>query len=115
MAAAISPNKETIAIDLQGRLWTLPAAGGTAVAITDSLGDARQPSWSPDGNQLSFQGYWDGNWHIYTVDKTGANLQQWTSGQYDNREPHWSPDGKRILFSSDRAGTYDIWAVGNNH
>ena len=111
MAAALSPDKETIAIDLQGRLWILPAAGGEAIAITDSLGDARQPAWSPDGTQLCFQGYWEGNWHIYTVHKSGKELKQWTDGEYDNREPHWSPDGKRILFSSDQAGTYDIWAV----
>ncbi len=111
MAVALSPDKEMIAIDLQGRLWTLPSTGGAAVAITDSLGDARQPAWSPDGNQLCFQGYWEGNWHIYTVHKTGENLEQWTSGDYDNREPHWSPDGKKILFSSDQAGTYDIWTI----
>ena len=111
MATALSPDKETLAIDLQGRLWTLAAKGGTATPITDSLGDARQPAWSPDGQQITFQGYWDGNWHIYTVQKDGSNLKQWTHGQFDHREPHWSPDGQQVLFSSDRAGTYDIWAL----
>ena len=111
MAAALSPNKETVVIDLQGRLWTLAAEGGIAIPITDPLGDARQPAWSPDGQQITFQGYWDGNWHIYTIHKDGSNLKQWTHGPFDHREPHWSPDGQQILFSSDRAGTYDIWTI----
>lgn len=111
MAASLSPDHQTIVLDLQGRLWTLPAKGGKAKPITDPLGDARQPAWSPDGKRICFQGYWEGNWHIYTVAKDGSDLQQLTTGKYDHREPSWSPNGTSILFSSDRAGTYDIWQV----
>ena len=45
MAAALSPDGRTLAIDLLGTLWTMPAAGGTATPITDIAMDARQPSW----------------------------------------------------------------------
>jgi Tol biopolymer transport system component len=55
MAAALSPDGRTIAIDLLGTLWTMPAAGGVARPITDIAMDARQPSWSPDSNRLAFQ------------------------------------------------------------
>ncbi len=111
MAAAVSPDKQTVALDLQGRLWLMPIKGGEAKPITDEFGDARQPSWSPDGAQLTFQGYWEGNWHIYTIHKDGSNLQQLTNGIHDYREPHWSPDGNRIAFASDKSGTYDIWTI----
>src|SRR5262245_27467542 len=66
MAIAVSPDKRTTAIDLQGGLWTMPAAGGAARRISDEYGDIRQPVWSPDGRRLAFQSYRDGTWRIWT-------------------------------------------------
>lgn len=111
MAVAISPDTNQMVIDLQGRLWTLPINGGKAKPITDPLGDARQPQWSPNVQRIAFQGYWQGNWHIYTIQPDGSNLKQWTNGDFDHREPFWSPDGNHLLFASDKNGTYDIWEL----
>jgi len=111
MAVALSPDGQQLATDLQGTLWLLPSVGGKARAITDGLGDARQPHWSPNGKQLTFQGYWEGNWHIYTIDRSGDNLHRLTEGLYDHRSPHWSPDGRHVIFSSDRSGSYNIWEM----
>src|SRR5258708_32474969 len=57
MAAALSPDRRTIAIDLLGTLWTLPADGGTATAITDIFLDVRQPSWSPGARRIAFPAF----------------------------------------------------------
>src|SRR5438094_4656208 len=111
MAAALSPDRRTLAIDLLGTLWTLPADGGTATAITDIFLDARQPSWSPDGGRIAFQAYRDSTWQIWTVNADGKELKPVTSSPYDDREPAWSPDGSRLAFSSDRGGSYDIWVL----
>jgi Tol biopolymer transport system component/imidazolonepropionase-like amidohydrolase len=111
MAAALSPDGRSLAIDLLGTLWTLPADGGTATAVTDIFLDARQPSWSPDGRRIAFQAYRDSTWQIWTIDADGKELKPVTSSPYDDREPAWSPDGTRLAFSSDRGGSYDIWVV----
>ncbi|MDH3271137.1 MAG: amidohydrolase family protein [Gemmatimonadota bacterium] len=111
MAAALSPDGSTLAIDALGRIWTLPAGGGEARALTDPFGDARQPTWSPDGSTIAFQAYWGGDYDIWLVSADGEGLRRLTNGPFDDREPHWSPDGTRIAFSSDRGGTYDIWEV----
>src|SRR5688572_4138104 len=66
MAAAVSPDRRWIAIDLVGALWVLPIEGGEAKQITPLLLEARQPTWSADSRSIAFQGYDDGAWHIYT-------------------------------------------------
>ena len=111
IAVALSPDGGTLAFDLVGRIWVMPAAGGEAEPLTDPVGDARQPAWAPDGSRIAFQAYWDGNYHVWSVAPDGTGLRQHTHGPYDHREPHWSPDGDRIAFSSDRSGSYDIWTL----
>ena len=112
MSAAVSPDRRSIAIDLLGSLWILPIRGGEAKRITPDLLEARQPTWSPDGQALAFQGYDDGTWHIYVIPRVGGEAQAITHGEFDDREPVWSHDGSRIAFSSDRVdGISTIWEV----
>ena len=41
MSVGVSPDGRTLAVDLQGSIWTLPASGGDATRITDVFNDAR--------------------------------------------------------------------------
>ncbi len=113
MAAAVSPDRRSIAIDLLGSLWILPFGGGEAKRITPELLEARLPTWSPDSESLAFQGYGDdGAWHLYVVPRKGGEPKAVTAGEFDDREPAWSHDGARILFSSDRfGGVSTIWEL----
>jgi hypothetical protein len=112
MAAAASPDRRSIAIDLLGALWVLPFHGGEAKRITPELIEARQPTWSPDSQSIAFQGYDDGAWHIYVIPRDGGEAKAITNGLFDDREPVWSHDGSRIAFSSDRyGGITTIWTV----
>lgn len=113
MSLAVSPDGRTLVIDLQGSLWTVPATGGAARRITDEYNDARQPSWSPDGRTIAFQGYRDGGYDIWAIAPDGSGQRKLTWGPYDDREPVWSHDGTRLAFSSDRgdAGNYDVWVL----
>jgi Tol biopolymer transport system component len=113
MAAAASPDRRSIAIDLLGGIWILPFSGGEAKRITPELLEARQPTWSPDSQSIAFQGYGDdGAWHIYVIARDGGDAKAITSGSFDDREPAWSHDGARIAFSSDRyGGITTIWTV----
>lgn len=112
MAAAASPDRRSIAIDLLGGIWILPFSGGEAKRVTPELVEARQPTWSPDSQSIAFQGYDDGAWHIYVIGRDGGEAKAITSGRFDDREPAWSHDGATIAFSSDRyGGITTIWTV----
>ena len=84
MAIALSPDKRTLILDLQGSLWSVPASGGAAKRITDEYNDARQPSWSPDGSRIAFQSYRDGTWRIVTVAPDGSGMKALTDGPFDD-------------------------------
>jgi Tol biopolymer transport system component/imidazolonepropionase-like amidohydrolase len=115
MAVAVSPDGRTLAVDLQGSIWTLPASGGTATRITDVFNDARQPTWSPDGKWITFFAYRDGGYDVWAIAPDGSNQHQLTWGPFDDREPIWSHDGTRVAFSSDRGSPlgsdYNIWTL----
>ena len=115
MSVGVSPDGSTLAIDLQGSIWTMPATGGAANRITDLFNDARQPTWSPDGAWITFFGYRDGGYDVWAIAPDGSKQHKLTWGPYDDREPIWSHDGTRVAFSSDRGNTlgsdYNIWML----
>jgi Tol biopolymer transport system component len=115
MSVGVSPDGRTLAIDLQGSIWTLPSSGGAAKRITDLFNDARQPAWSPDGKWIAFFAYRDGGYDLWAVAPDGSNQHKLTWGAFDDREPAWSHDGTRVAFSSDRGNPmgsdYNIWTL----
>jgi Tol biopolymer transport system component len=109
---AASPDGRTLVIDMLGALWSIPGSGGAATKLTEELIEAKQPSFSPDGAAVVFQGFKDNDgWDIWSIKPDGTLAQRLTSGPFDDQEPHWSHDGKRVAFSSDRNGNYDIWIL----
>src|SRR4051794_16982414 len=115
MSVAVSPDGRTLAVDLQGSIWTVPASGGIATRITDVFNDARQPTWSPDGKWITFFAYRDGGYDVWAITPDGSNQHKLTWGPFDDREPIWSHDGTRVAFSSDRGSPlgsdYNIWTL----
>ena len=114
LAAAMSPDGRTIAIDLLGTLWTLPAAGGTARAVTEEWLDVRQPAWSPDGTRIAFTSNRDGNPELYVMNRDGSGVRRLTTHPAIDTTPTWSPTGLQIAFTSDRSGSPAIYVVGND-
>src|SRR5579863_99730 len=115
MSVAVSPDGRTLAIDLQGSIWTLPATGGAAKRITDLFNDARQPMWSRDGKWITYFAYRDGGYDIWAMAPDGGQPHKLTWGPFDDREPVYSHDGTKIAFSSDRGNPlgsdYNIWVL----
>jgi Tol biopolymer transport system component len=121
LTLALAPDHHTIAMNLLGNLWTLPASGGTATRTTSLQQDTAYPDWSPDGKTIVFQSYKSGTFHIWAMNPDGSAIRELTFGFYDDREPQFSPDGTTIVFSSDRppdgspagtaTGSYNLWTL----
>ncbi len=105
MSVDISPDGKTLVFDLMGDLYSLPAAGGTATALTHGLAYEVHPRFSPDGKSL-----------LYISDKSGSD-NIWTMDLATKKESQVSKETNKNFFSADWSadGTYIVGAQGRRN
>ena len=104
---AISPNGSTIVFTYKGDLYTMPATGGTATAITLHEAHDFMPVWSPDGKSIAFASDRYGNFDVFLMPATGGEAKRLTFHSAAEMPYSFSPDGKTVLFG---AGRQDVAA-----
>jgi len=115
MSLDVSPDGQTIAFDMLGDIYTMPANGGTATNIASGMAWEIQPRFSPDGKKIAFTSDRAGGDNIWVMDVDGSNPHQITKESFRlMNNPTWSPDGKYIAakkhFTTSRSlGTGEIW------
>ena len=70
--------------------------------LTDANGYDAEGSFSPDGKQIIFTSFRDGDAEVYVMDADGENPRRITNAKGYDGGPFFSPDGKRIIYRSDR-------------
>jgi len=106
MSLDVSPDGKTIAFDLLGDIYTIPAAGGTATLVQGGAAMQRDPRFSPDGKKLLYISDASGGDNAWMSNVDGTNPQQITSETVNSiTGPTWGPRGEYVaaarLFSSD--------------
>ncbi len=115
MSLDISPDGKTLAFDLLGDIYTMPAGGGMATNISSGMAWEYQPRFSPDGTRIAFTSDRGGGDNIWTMDVDGTDPKQVTNESFRLlNNPTWSPDGQFIAarkhFTTSRSlGTGEIW------
>ncbi len=92
-------------------LYLLDMASGAVeqlVGLNES--DERDPSWSPNGQQIAFV---SGS-NIFVTDQFGGSVRQITDSDAADRSPRWTVDGTGIIFSRESidGSTFYTVAVG---
>jgi TolB protein len=98
------------------QIYTMEADGTNVQRLTDE-GYAVSPSWSPNGQFLTFS--WirhygpgaPGGDDIYLMDLASKRWVQMTHGGGRNDFPYWSPDGRHIIYQSTKSGSEQIWTM----
>jgi len=128
LVAVCSAGASTSAAPARVAFTAVPEAGSSGVVTVSADGSdienltpgsaaaERDPSLSPDGTQLVFDGVAGAGptltTQLYLVDADGSDRRQLTSGQVSSLEPHWSPRGDLIAFlRTSTNADYDLWVV----
>src|SRR4051812_6355642 len=74
LSPEISPDGQTIAFSFQGAIWRMPRTGGVMRRLTSSAGFDENPSWSPDGSQLTYVNSSTGE--VRVIDAASGRLLQ---------------------------------------
>jgi TolB protein len=98
------------------QIYTMDVDGANVQRLTDS-GYAVSPSWSPNGQFLTFA--WDrkygpgapGGRDIYVMDIASKRWLQLTHDAGVNDYPSWAPDNRHIVFERAINGHSQIWTM----
>jgi Tol biopolymer transport system component len=103
MSVDMSPDAKTIAFDLMGDIYTIPATGGKATPITKTMAFDTHPRYSPDGKKLLFSSDRSGSDNLWYIDFDRKDTVQITKEKDQNfPSAAWTPDGDYIVYAKGR-------------
>lgn len=110
---AVSPDGEEVAFVIRGDIYVTSTKYKTTRRITDTPGQERCLSFSPDGKTLVYDSERDGKWQLFISKIKGDKDKLFTyadeiveeplySCETTAQQPEFSPDGKKVAFLEDR-------------
>lgn len=85
------PLGDEIAFDRDGDIWAVSVDDGTERKLIDISIHIEWPAWSPDGQQLVFEGGQGTETEIYLINRDGSGLDRLTDNSVSDQFPAWRP------------------------
>lgn len=109
----LSPNGKEIAYVFRGEIFVGSVEGGQTKRVTNTPGQERSVSFSPDGRTLVYAAERDNDWNVYTASivrpeepyffaSTVLKEEPAIATAAEEFQPEFSPDGKEIAFLENR-------------
>lgn len=94
-------------------VYTIASGGSAPNRLTDNSGADRYPTWSPDGQTITYAAALAGSdsFEIWRMPSVGGEPEQLTEAENGSFAPAYSPDGRWITFISDRSGDEDVYLM----
>lgn len=110
---AVSPNGEEVAFVARGEVFVASVEHGQTRRITDTPGQERSVSFSPDGKSLLYAAERGGSWDVYRMDRTDPQEPAFFNATAlaekpvvatpaEEFQPRFSPDGKEVAYLEER-------------
>ncbi|OJW52600.1 MAG: hypothetical protein BGO67_06620 [Alphaproteobacteria bacterium 41-28] len=88
-------------------LWEVPLSGGKAERLTAGLGEANDPSFSPDGKWIAFTSMNEGHPEVYVMPSEGGEAVRLTYVSEGSQVVGWTVDGE-VIFSSTKNNPFRL-------
>ncbi len=109
----LSPNGKEMAYVFRGEVFVGSIEGGITKRVTNTPGQERSVSFSPDGRTLVYAAERDNNWNVYTTTivrkeepyfyaSTVLKEDTVVATAAEEFQPEFSPDGKEVAYLEDR-------------
>jgi tricorn protease len=109
----LSPNGKEAAYVFRGEVFVGSIDGGPAKRVTNTPGQERSVSFSPDGRSLVYAAERDNNWNVYTASivrkeepyfyaSTVLKEEPAIATAAEEFQPEFSPDGKEVAYLENR-------------
>ena len=92
-------------------LWVVDYDGENLTRLTSNRTLNLCPSWSPDGSQIAFTSYSNGQQGVYLLDTTTGRVRQVIATAGLNLGPVWRPGGGELLLALSRDGNPEIYRI----
>ena len=112
---AVSPNGKEFAFVVRGDIYVASVDQGETKRITNTPGQERSISFSPDGRRLVFAAEYGKPWALYEAsiaqpkekepyffNSTVVDIHPILENDQENFQPKYSPDGKEVAYLENR-------------